>query len=58
MAGDTNTKPGFSGGKVIIVGVIVSFLIGLVLFATIAQTRSGDPIPPDASPHYYIHDAG
>jgi len=41
-----------------IAGIALSFCIGVVFFLTIAQSRSGDPIPVDAAPHYYIHDAG
>ena len=37
---------------------LLSFTIGVVFFLTIAQTKSGDPIPVDAAPHYYMHDAG
>jgi hypothetical protein len=50
--------PSFSGGKVIVACALFSLLVGIGLFLTIAQTKSGDPIPPDAAPHYYIHDAG
>lgn len=36
----------------------LSFVIGVIFFLTIAQTKSGDPIPPDASLFDYRHDAG
>jgi hypothetical protein len=42
----------------VIGGIVLSFGIGVVFFATIAQQRSGDLIPDDAAPHYYMHDAG
>ena len=37
-------------GKWLIAGIVFSFLIGGVLFMTIAQQRSGDPIPTEAPP--------
>jgi hypothetical protein len=58
VAGDTKEGPSFSGGKLIIACAIVSFCIGVGFFLTIAQSKSGDPIPPDAAPNYYVHDAG
>ena len=58
MSGDRKTLPKFSAGRVIIACAVFSFLVGLGFFLTIAQTKSGDPIPPDAAPNYYIHDAG
>jgi hypothetical protein len=42
-----NTFPGL--GKWVIAGIVFSFLVGTLLFLTIAQQRSGDPIPPEPS---------
>tara|TARA_R110002096_G_scaffold44526_4_gene120023 strand:- start:265 stop:477 length:213 start_codon:yes stop_codon:yes gene_type:complete len=44
--------------KLIIGGIVLSFGIGVVFFLTIAQQRSGELIPIDAAPNYYMHDAG
>lgn len=45
-------------GKWIIVGIVLSFAGGIALFMTIGMQRSGDPIPIDAAPNYFITDAG
>jgi len=42
----------------IIGGIMMSFGIGIVFFLTIARQRTGAPIPIDAAPNYYMHDAG
>jgi uncharacterized membrane protein YdcZ (DUF606 family) len=55
---DTNSTSSNSHGKLIIACVVFSFSVGIILLMTIAQTKSGDPIPPDAAPHHYLHDAG
>lgn len=43
--------------KLVIGGIVLSFLIGAFFFMTIAQQRTGAVIPVDAAPHYYMHDA-
>ena len=58
MPEDSNPLFASNAGKVIIGCVILSFCIGVGFFLTIAQTKSGDPIPPAPAPHYYVHDAG
>jgi hypothetical protein len=55
---DTKATSSNTHGKLIIACVVFSFSVGIILLMTIAQTKSGDPIPPDAAPNYYAHDAG
>jgi len=45
-------------GKWIILGIVLSFLGGIALFATLGMQRIGDPIPIDAAPNYFMADAG
>ena len=58
MQPDTKSSSSQGHAKLIVAGVVFSFCLGIALLSTIAQTKSGDPVLPDAAPHYYIHDAG
>ena len=44
-------------GKMVVGAIFVSFGLGVFFFLTIAQQRSGDPIPDDAAPSYFVEDA-
>ena len=58
MEEDRNSELFHARGKLIITAVATSFALGLYLLYSVAFERPGDPIPVDAAPHYYIHDAG
>lgn len=57
MPGDRKAGSSSGVGFLIIGGILVSFVLGGVFFLTIAQQRTGDAIPPDAAPNYFIEDA-
>jgi hypothetical protein len=54
----SNASPFRSPFAILVVGgIVMSFGIGVVFFLTIARQRTGAPIPIDAAPNYYVHDA-